>query len=162
MAASSKVCRHTRSPPTGVISPRCARPRSRLPIVANGRSPRSLASSRSCTVKNTDKAAFFATPTCQEPKIWNTDEANANSALSARLQYIMATSRFAHYLKVMMRDYVGDYMTRENCQNFLDHWIADYVTKDPDADRNLKSEHHSAMLRSKWSMIQPGPAATVR
>jgi len=90
--------------------------------------------------KNTDKAAFFATPTCQEPKLWNTDEANANSALSARLQYIMATSRFAHYLKVMMRDYVGDYMTRENCQNFLDHWIADYVTKDPDADRNLKSE----------------------
>ena len=66
--------------------------------------------------KNTVQAAFFATPTCQKPKIWNTDEANANSALSSRLQYIMATSRFAHYLKVMMRDYVGDYMTRDECQ----------------------------------------------
>jgi len=90
--------------------------------------------------QNTDKAAFFATPTCQEPKVWNTDEANANSALSARLQYIMATSRFAHYLKVMMRDYVGDYLTRDGCENFLNRWIADYVTKDPDADHNLKSQ----------------------
>jgi len=90
--------------------------------------------------QNSDKAAFFATPTCQEPKVWNTDEANANSALSARLQYIMATSRFAHYLKVMMRDYVGDYMTRDQCDAYLNRWIADYVTKDPDADKNLKAE----------------------
>jgi type VI secretion system protein ImpC len=90
--------------------------------------------------QHTDKAAFFATPTCQEPKLWNTDEANANAALSARLQYIMATSRFAHYLKVMMRDYIGDYMTRDECQAFLSRWIADYVTKDPDADQRLKAE----------------------
>jgi type VI secretion system protein ImpC len=90
--------------------------------------------------QNTDKAAFFATPTCQEPKVWNTDEANANSALSARLQYIMATARFAHYLKVMMRDYIGDYMTRDECENYLNRWIADYVTRDPNADHNLKSQ----------------------
>jgi len=78
--------------------------------------------------KNTDKAAFFATPTCQEPKLWNTEEANANSALSARLQYIMATSRIAHYLKVMMLNYVGDYTSREDCENYLHRWIRQYVT----------------------------------
>jgi type VI secretion system protein ImpC len=89
---------------------------------------------------NTDKAAFFGTSTCQEPKLWNTEEANANSALSARLQYIMATSRFAHYLKVMMRERIGSYMTRDNCQDLLDRWISDYVTKAPDADAKLKAE----------------------
>src|SRR5262249_55864557 len=90
--------------------------------------------------QNSDKAAFFSTPTCQEPTIWNTAEATANSILSSRLQYIMATSRFAHYLKVMMRDYVGDYMTRSGCEDFLRHWIADYVTTDPDASPRLKAE----------------------
>lgn len=90
--------------------------------------------------QNTDKAAFFSTPTCQLPKVWNTAEATANATLSSRLQYIMATSRFAHYLKVMMRDYVGDYMTRANCEDFLNRWISDYVTKDPDASNALKAE----------------------
>jgi type VI secretion system protein ImpC len=105
--------------------------------------------------KNTIKAAFFATPTCQEPKKWNTDEANANSALSARLQYIMATSRFAHYLKVMMRDYIGAYMTRDECQNFLNRWIADYVTKAEDADQNLKAERPLSDARIE---VQDDPA----
>ncbi len=90
--------------------------------------------------KDTVHAAFFATPTCQKPKLWNTAEATSNATLSSRLQYIMATARFAHYLKVMMRDHIGAYMTREECHDFLNRWIADYVTKAPDADQNLKSE----------------------
>jgi len=75
------------------------------------------------------KAAFFATPTCQKPKLWNTDEATASAFLSSRLPFIMATSRFAHYLKVMMRDYVGDSLSREDCEYHLRDWISQYVTK---------------------------------
>jgi type VI secretion system protein ImpC len=108
--------------------------------------------------KNTDKAAFFATPTCQEPKLWNTEEATANAALSARLQYIMATSRFAHYLKVMMRDYIGAYMTRDQCQDFLSLWIADYVTKAEGADAKLKAERplSDARIEVEADPARPG------
>jgi type VI secretion system protein ImpC len=108
--------------------------------------------------KNTVHAAFFATPTCQEPKKWNTDEANANSLLSARLQYIMATSRFAHYLKSMMRDYVGAYMTRAECQDFLSRWIADYVTTAEGADYELKSKRplSAAQITVEDDAARPG------
>jgi type VI secretion system protein ImpC len=108
--------------------------------------------------QNTDKAAFFSTPTCQLPKVWNTAEATANAALSSRLQYIMATSRFAHYLKVMMRDYVGDYMTRTNCEDFLNRWIADYVTTDPEASPELKSQRplSDALVEVADDQARPG------
>jgi type VI secretion system protein ImpC len=106
----------------------------------------------------TNTAAFFSTTTCQEPKLWNTDEANASAALSSRLQYIMAVSRFAHYLKVMMRDYVGDYLTRDGCENHLNRWISDYVTKDPDASKDLKRQRplSDAVIKVEDDPARPG------
>ena len=60
-----------------------------------------------CHYKNTDYAVFFGGQTAQKPKKYDRPEATANAAISARLPYIMATSRFAHYLKVMARDKIG-------------------------------------------------------
>ena len=73
--------------------------------------------------KGTDYAAFFAAQSCQKAKKYDTDAANANARLSTQLQYMMAMSRFAHYLKSIMRDKIGSFMTRKDCEDFLNRWI---------------------------------------
>jgi type VI secretion system protein ImpC len=90
--------------------------------------------------KGTDYAAFFSVQTCQKPKVYDTDSANANARLSAQLPYIMAVSRFAHYLKAMMRDKIGSFMSREEAQNFLNRWISKYVIPDDTASPAAKAK----------------------
>jgi len=90
--------------------------------------------------KGTDYASFFSVQTCQKPKVYDTDSANANARLSAQLPYIMAVSRFAHYLKAMMRDKIGSFMSREEADAFLNRWITKYVTPDDKASPATKAE----------------------
>ena len=89
--------------------------------------------------KGTDKAAFFSIQSCNKPKIYDSDAATANARLSAQLPYMMATCRFAHYLKSMMRDKVGSFLSREDCWKFLNRWISQYVTEDDNADQATKA-----------------------
>src|SRR5579871_2748212 len=89
--------------------------------------------------KGTDYAAFFSVQTCQKPKIYDKDAANANARLSAQLPYILAVSRFAHYLKSMMRDKIGSFMSRSQCERFLNEWIINYVTPDDNASQSTKA-----------------------
>lgn len=77
--------------------------------------------------KGTDYAAFFAAQSTQRPKKYNKDDANANARLSTMLQYILCVSRFAHYLKAMARDKIGSFMTRSECETWLNDWINNYV-----------------------------------
>jgi type VI secretion system protein ImpC len=90
--------------------------------------------------KGTDYAAFFGAQSCQKARKYDTAAANANARLSTQLQYIMATSRFAHYLKAMMRDKVGSFMSRKNCEDFLNRWISNYVTSDDTASQATKAQ----------------------
>jgi type VI secretion system protein ImpC len=90
--------------------------------------------------KDTDYAAFFSVQTCQKPKKYDLDSANANARLSAQLPYIMAVSRFAHYLKAMMRDKIGSFMSREEAERFLNKWITNYVTPDDSASPATKAQ----------------------
>ena len=90
--------------------------------------------------KGTDYAAFFSVQSCQKPKVYDTDSANANARLSTQLPYIMAVSRFAHYLKAMMRDKIGSFMSREEASVFLNRWITKYVTPDDSASPAAKAE----------------------
>src|SRR5687768_8525290 len=90
--------------------------------------------------KGTDYAAFFATQSCNKAKKYDTDSANANARLSSQLQYIFAVSRFAHYLKSMMRDKIGSFMSRQEAQIFLNRWIMNYVTPDDTASQAIKSK----------------------
>ena len=83
-----------------------------------------------CHYKNTDYAVFFGAQSTQKPKKFrgkNADAANRNADISARLPYLMAVSRFAHYLKVIARDKIGSAMERDDVEDFLNEWIADYV-----------------------------------
>jgi len=90
--------------------------------------------------KGTDYAAFFGAQSAQKPKLYNLDSANANARLSAQLPYIFACSRFAHYLKAMMRDKIGSFMSRSDCERWLNTWIVNYVTPDDNAAPSVKAQ----------------------
>lgn len=91
--------------------------------------------------KGTDYAAFFATQSGNRAKKYDTDAANANARLSTQLQYIFAVSRFAHYLKAMMRDKIGSFMSRTDAEMFLNRWIMNYVTEDDTASPTVKAQY---------------------
>ena len=90
--------------------------------------------------KGTDFAAFFGAQSCQKAKKYDTDAANANARLSTQLQYLLAMSRFAHYLKSIMRDKIGSFMTRKECEDFLNRWISKYVVSTEDAGQEIKAK----------------------
>ena len=90
--------------------------------------------------KGTANAAFFSVQSTQKPKKYQTDSATANARISAQLPYIFAVSRFAHYLKAMMRDKIGGYQSKSQIQTFLNNWIADYVVADDDAQQSIKAK----------------------
>jgi type VI secretion system protein ImpC len=90
--------------------------------------------------KGTDYAAFFSVQSCQKAKLYDKDAANANARLSTQLPYIFAVSRFAHYLKSMMRDKIGSFMSRADCEIWLNKWILNYVLPDDTASPHYKAQ----------------------
>ena len=109
--------------------------------------------------KGRDYAAFFSAQSANKPKKYTSDSANANARLSAQLQYMFAVSRFAHYLKVMMRDKVGAFMSRKNCEDFLNTWISHYVLLDDDAGQEKKAEFPLREARIEVEDIPGKPGA---
>jgi type VI secretion system protein ImpC len=81
--------------------------------------------------KNTDKAAFIGAQSIYKPKLYDKPEANASENLSSRLPYMFAVSRFAHYLKCMVRDQIGATREKDQLQRWLQDWITLYVDGDP-------------------------------
>jgi type VI secretion system protein ImpC len=81
--------------------------------------------------KNTDIAAFIGAQSLQKPAEYYDPDATANANLSARLPYLFACSRFAHYLKCIVRDKIGTFREREDMEKWLNQWIQNYVDGDP-------------------------------
>jgi len=81
--------------------------------------------------KNSDFAAFISGQSLQKPAEYDDGDATANAALAARLPYLFACNRFAHYLKCIVRDKVGSFRSREAMQDWLNEWILKYVDGDP-------------------------------
>jgi type VI secretion system protein ImpC len=81
--------------------------------------------------KNSDVAAFIGAQSLQKPQEYQDPDATANANLSARLPYLFATCRFAHYLKCIVRDKIGTFKDREAMQKYLTQWIFQYVDGDP-------------------------------
>jgi type VI secretion system protein ImpC len=94
-----------------------------------------------CHYKNTDYSVFFGAQSTQKPKKYDTADATANAAISARLPYLLASSRFAHYLKVMARDKIGSFMEASDCEAWLNRWITNYVTADPKPSEETKARY---------------------
>lgn len=94
-----------------------------------------------CHCKGSDYASFFGVQTVQKVKTYDNDDANANAALSTRLSYVLAASRFAHYIKVIMRDKIGSFVTREQIELHLNNWISKYILLNDDAPQALKAQY---------------------
>jgi type VI secretion system protein ImpC len=109
--------------------------------------------------KGTDYAAFFSVQSANKPKKFDKAAANANARLSAQLPYILAVSRFAHYMKSIMRDKIGGFMSRGQCQAFLTQWIMQYVTDDDQASAATKAKFPLREAKIEVSEIPGKPGA---
>jgi type VI secretion system protein ImpC len=83
--------------------------------------------------KNSDFAAFIGAQSLQKPQEYQDPAATANANLAARLPYLFASCRFAHYLKSMVRDKIGASMTKAQLQTWLQSWLYNYVVGSPDS-----------------------------
>jgi type VI secretion system protein ImpC len=109
--------------------------------------------------KNTDYAAFFSVQSAQKAKLYDKDAANANARLSTQLPYILAVSRFAHYLKAMMRDKIGSFMSRKECENFLNQWILLYVVGNDEVSAEVKARRPLRDARIEVMEVPGKPGA---
>ncbi len=94
-----------------------------------------------CHRKGWGQAAFFGGQTTNKPKKYNLDSANSNASLSAMLPYMLNASRFAHYIKVIMREKIGSFQTRSSIEEYLNAWIAQYVLLDESAGQESKAAY---------------------
>lgn len=91
--------------------------------------------------KNTDYAVFVGAQSLHKPAEYDDPDATANANLGARLPYLFAICRFAHYLKCIVRDKVGSFMERADMEKWLNNWITQYVTTDPTASQAVKARY---------------------
>ncbi|MBL3589262.1 MAG: type VI secretion system contractile sheath large subunit [gamma proteobacterium endosymbiont of Lamellibrachia anaximandri] len=108
--------------------------------------------------KNTDFAAFIGAQSFQKPAEYDDPDATANANLAARLPYLFATCRFAHYLKCIVRDKVGSFKEREEMQRWLQDWILQYVDGDPvHSSETTKAEHPLAAAEVVVEEVEGNP-----
>lgn len=112
-----------------------------------------------CHYKNQDYAVFFGAQSAQKSKEYDKPEATANARISARLPYIMATSRFAHYLKVMARDKIGSFMEVDDCERWLNNWIRRYVNTNEGAGADSKAKFPLREARIEVREVPGRPGA---
>jgi type VI secretion system protein ImpC len=91
--------------------------------------------------KNTDYSVFVGAQSLHKPAEYDDPDATANANLGARLPYLFAICRFAHYLKCIVRDKVGSFMERADMEKWLNNWITQYVTTDPSASESVKARY---------------------
>jgi type VI secretion system protein ImpC len=112
-----------------------------------------------CHAKGTDFSAFFSGTTANKPITYDTNAANANARLSAQLPYILASSRFAHYLKAMMRDKIGSFSTKADVEAFLNRWISGYVLLNESAAPSVKAQYPLSAARVDVVEVEGKPGA---
>ena len=110
-----------------------------------------------CHWKNTDYAVFLGGQTVNKPMEYDNPDATANANLSARLPYIFATCRFAHYLKCIVRDKIGSFKEAADMQRWLSDWIANYVTSDPNASEEVKAKYPLAEAKVEIEEVEGQP-----
>jgi type VI secretion system protein ImpC len=107
--------------------------------------------------KNTDYAVFVGAQSVQKPTEYDDPDATANANLAARLPYLFAVCRFAHYLKCIVRDKIGSFKERGDMERWLNEWITKYVTADPTASEKTKSEFPLAAAEVTVEEVEGNP-----
>jgi type VI secretion system protein ImpC len=92
--------------------------------------------------KNSDFAAFIGAQSLQKPQEYIDPAATANANLAARLPYLFATCRFAHYLKCMVRDKIGSSRTKGQLQEWLETWLSQYIDGSPETSNDAYKAAH--------------------
>jgi len=107
--------------------------------------------------KNTDYAVFVGAQSLNKPDEYDDPDATANANLAARLPYLFATCRFAHYLKCIVRDKIGSFKEREDMELWLNKWINNFVTSDPNASESTKAQYPLAAAEVKVEEVPGNP-----
>jgi type VI secretion system protein ImpC len=108
--------------------------------------------------KNSDFAAFIGAQSLQKPFEYEDPDATANAALAARLPYLFACNRFAHYLKCIVRDKIGTFKERSDMESWLNRWITQYVDGDPaNSSEITKSQKPLAAAEVKVQEVEGAP-----
>ena len=106
--------------------------------------------------KNTDYAVFMGAQSLQKPQEYDDPDATANANMSARLPYLFAISRFAHYLKTMVRDKIGSFKERAEMETWLNNWIQQY-TVDSSSSEDVKARRPLAQAEVKIQEVPGNP-----
>ncbi len=107
--------------------------------------------------KNSDFAAFIGAQSLQKPFEYEDPDATANANLSARLPYLFATCRFAHYLKSIVRDKIGSFKERDDMERWLNDWIMQYVEPDPEASETAKAKRPLGNAEVRVQEVEGNP-----
>ncbi|MEE2790912.1 MAG: type VI secretion system contractile sheath large subunit [Acidobacteriota bacterium] len=108
--------------------------------------------------KNADVAAFIGAQSLQKPAEYDDPDATANANLSARLPYLFASCRFAHYLKCIVRDKIGSFKERDEMHRWLNNWILNYVDGDPaNSSEATKAKKPLAAAEVKVAEVEGDP-----
>jgi type VI secretion system protein ImpC len=106
--------------------------------------------------KNTDYAVFMGAQSLQKPAVYDDPDATANANLSARLPYLFATCRFAHYLKCMVRDKIGSFKEREDMESWLNKWISQFCCDSKSAEE-VKARYPLAEAKVEVQEVKGNP-----
>jgi type VI secretion system protein ImpC len=108
--------------------------------------------------KNSDFAAFIGAQSLQKPTEYDDPDATANANLAARLPYLFACCRFAHYLKCIVRDKIGSFKERDDMQRWLQSWIMNYVDGDPaHSSESIKAQKPLAAAEVTVEEVEGNP-----
>jgi type VI secretion system protein ImpC len=107
--------------------------------------------------KNEDYACFIGAQSLQKPTEYDDADATANAKLAARLPYLFATCRFAHFLKCIVRDKIGSFKEKADLANWLNKWITQYVTSDPNASEEVKAQYPLAAAEVVVDEVEGDP-----
>ena len=107
--------------------------------------------------KGTDFACFFSAQTCHKPGIYESEATSAAARADAQLPFVLAVSRFAHYLKTMMRDKIGSFTSRSDCERYLNKWITQYVTSDDTATQGTRARYPLKSARIEVTEARGSP-----
>lgn len=107
-----------------------------------------------CQSYNTRYAAFHNNQSMQIPHKYDQDAASLNAKLSAMLQHILCASKIGHYIKIMIRDKVGSFLTAQECENFLQNWLHQYTSGSDSMDWHMQSRYP---LREASVEVKPVP-----
>ncbi|GMV74099.1 MAG: hypothetical protein AMXMBFR78_10500 [Rubrivivax sp.] len=108
--------------------------------------------------KNSDVAAFIGAQSLNKPAEYYDADASANANLSARLPYMFACSRFAHYLKCIVRDKIGSFRERSDMERWLNDWVMNYVDGDPaNSSQETKARKPLAAAEVKVEEVEGNP-----